>query len=502
MNVINTLKSLGAKTQNNNNISTEGRQYNTGADKHGYAFIESDSNDFTYKSVYETLRNFKTAGTYSGVPGYKGNPGDLESDFNTYDTPGHKYFKIFFYFDNKDADVDNSNYIFQKSGGLLAPTWELLEPIISDSDDGTNNVKIEDVADKLWQYSSAYSYLIINDEQERAEKLQQFVYLLSNISSMSPWYFSSIEGISDALNRPQLGSNSFQFEEERKQIIINCLEDAFDDRISTLLDLYRDIAFSWVLKKEILPSNLRKFDMGIYIFESPIHNIHHYGGGSNGGFKKITNPTQQQPTEEIASYKYLEFHNCEIDYNSSKEAYGSIDNKEGFQLTHKIVIKYDDCYESRYNEQMQRVIGDMVALDLANYSEKSEGFTQQEDNPELMAMFNEKSDSYKNATGVGESVDKGRSGTGPLRNMVGEFVGRYAGEAASKIKKLLTGNMFGLSITKLSQQANEALKGHLWSTIGAVKQYTKSDNYDKKYQLKYVNEIGNIFKAKSAIKNI
>lgn len=497
MSVINTIRGLGSSPQNNNNISTKERQYNTQQSENGNVFIESDSDEFSYISIYESLKNFKSAGTYSGIPGYKGEPGYLNSNFNTYDTPGHKYFKIFFYFDNKDVDINNSNYLLQKSGGLLAPTWELLEPIISDSDDGTNNVNVEDIADKLWQYSSAYSYLMINDEQERAEKLQQFIYLLSNISSKSPWYFSSVEGISDALNRPQLGDDEFKFEESRKQITITCLEDAFDDRISTLLDLYRDIAFSWVLKKEILPSNLRKFDMGIYIFEQPVTNIHHTK--KNGG-KKIINTSQQQPTTEIASYKYLEFHNCEIDYNSSKEAYGNIDNKEGFQLAHKIIIKYDDCYESRYNEQMQRIIGDMVALDLANYSEKYDGFTQQVDNPGLREEFDRYSDQYMYAKL--DSEPKKETTTSFLRNMAGEFVGKYAGEAASKVKKILTGNMFGLSISRLSQQANDALKGHLWSTVGAIKQYAKLDNYDKKYQLKYAKEIGNIFKAKSVIKNI
>ena len=110
--------------------------------------------------------------------------------------------------------------------------------------------------------------------QERAELLVEFVNLLSNINSESPWYFDEISGLEAALERKSLTERDFKFEEQRQKISIKCKPDSFDDRIATLLDLYRSITYSWALKREVIPSNLRKFDMGIYIFSDPIIPIH------------------------------------------------------------------------------------------------------------------------------------------------------------------------------------------------------------------------------------
>ena len=43
--------------------------------------------------------------------------------------------------------------------------------------------------------NTALSYLKKNAETERAAMLEEFIYLLSEISANSPWYFQSIEGM-------------------------------------------------------------------------------------------------------------------------------------------------------------------------------------------------------------------------------------------------------------------------------------------------------------------
>ena len=64
-------------------------------------------NIISYASFLKDRDNFRSSGTKKG------------SDFNFYDTPSHKFFKILFYFWNSDIDNDLNH-----SGGLLAPTWE------------------------------------------------------------------------------------------------------------------------------------------------------------------------------------------------------------------------------------------------------------------------------------------------------------------------------------------------------------------------------------------
>ena len=62
----------------------------------------------SYGQFLRDIKNFKKAGASSG------------SDFSIYDTPGHKYFKIMFYFGSEPDDFASG------STGFLAPTWEFI----------------------------------------------------------------------------------------------------------------------------------------------------------------------------------------------------------------------------------------------------------------------------------------------------------------------------------------------------------------------------------------
>jgi hypothetical protein len=64
-----------------------------------------------------------------------------------------------------------------------------------------------------------------------------------------------------------------------------------------------------------------------------------------------------------SSYKLIEFHNCEIDYNSVKSGLSALNNKEGWSPEYTIDIMFDDCYEHNYNAFMMRTIGDIIKSD-------------------------------------------------------------------------------------------------------------------------------------------
>ena len=404
----------------------------------------------SYKDFLDDLRNFKRAGTLNG------------DEFNLYDTPAHKYFRIFFHFYNGDATgTDNPMY----SGGLLAPTWEYTEDW-----------------HEIWKYNSAYSYLIMNNELERADLLKKFIELLSNISTKSPWYFANLSGIAEALERKQIHEPEFKIEEQRKKLSIKCLPDAYDDRIGTLLDLYRAIVWSWQTKREIVPSNLRKFDMSVYIFESPIANIH----------KQIRNTSlfnQRQAVGDsyatidskntnhyITSHKYIEFHNCEIDYNSVKTGYPEM-TQEGFAQEYTIDIYFDDCYETRYNEFIAQSIGDMVMWDIDNTSSYTVDTSEQN---KRLSELESRSNVYKS-------------------NFLTELGGAGARFVNETINKIKLGNLYSFSLSDIKDQIQLAKEGHLFSTIGSARTYIEND---KKAKLEYVKQIGNLFKAQSTLSNL
>jgi len=132
--------------------------------------------------------------------------------------------------------------------------------------------------------NTAYKYLRSIGEDKRAQYLSQFVEHLQNINYKTPWFFQTIEGLGDAWKR------GFQEDEFKallpndRRITINCLE-SIDLRMSALMDLYRKACFDWKNKREVVPANLRKFSVYIYIYE--LRNINRTGKPSPSGLIDI-----------------------------------------------------------------------------------------------------------------------------------------------------------------------------------------------------------------------
>lgn len=440
-------------------------------------------NIISYAAFLKDRTNFIKASGHEG------------SEFNIYDTPSHKFFKILFYFWNDDYD-NNTNH----SGGLLAPTWEIFNKHNSEGG-GTNN--------KYYTFDSAWAYLKNNDENERAEKLEQFVTLLSNINSECPWYFSEVTGIPEALTRKV--TSEIKIEEERKKISIKCLPDAYDNRIDTLLSLYRDITWSWINKKEILPANLRKFDMGIYIWESPIYALN-----TNSVLAELS-------ADYTSSYKLIEFRNCEFDYDSIHYGYETLNNKEGFNNEFTIDIFYDDCYEHTYNSLMMRTIGDVIMTDMTvviyddsgvgNINEPSVAQGQQESyyntsldianaKTTLKQLLQEAStrEEYwlkeQNTSKIfkdNKTILDGYKGSknysnGFINNMINQTAGYINRELKSAANRLFLGNLYTYSISKMSNQLKSVLHGNVFNTINAVDEYAETNVVNTIHN----NSIGNL----------
>lgn len=434
------------------------------------------SNFLSYSNIFKDRELFRKSGTKSG------------SDFNYVDTPGTKYFKIFFYFMNGDSEKKDEN-----SGGLLAPTW-------------LRSVKEAD----LYQYNSAWSYLKMNCEDERADRLENFVNLLSNISAESPWYFSEISGIDTALER-KVSEKDFKIEETRKKISIKCLSDPYDDRISTLLDLYRAIVWDWQSKREIVPANLRKFDMGIFIYNDPIIPIHKMSTKINDIYSGIGETNSEYKT----SYKYIEFHNCEFDYDSSKSGLSTLTNKEGIMPEYNIDIFFDDCYEERYNEFLLSIIGDFILKD------------EDKNNPindtELEKRLNfygdnasEQLDSFQNLKQSKSKINKINENNRFLSNALGQVVNVGIDAVTGLVKRAVLGNLYTFSLTKMAKQLKGVVEGDVWSTARGVSEYIKDAKQRKENQvnighslftkpkkiLPTVKRIGNLAKSQTIANNL
>ena len=185
--------------------------------------------------------------------------------------------------------------------------------------------------------NSALYFLKQRGDTKRYNMLQDFLYLLSEINSNHPWYFQSIEGLDEAWNRDLT-------KVETKELTIQCLE-TIDLRITLLMDLYRKICFDWQNRREILPDNLRYFDMDIRVFD--IRNIQKVVGyvqneSSNFASNQNTNFLGNDITDKTQVHFCFTF--CQFDINSGN-IFAEVSNNPETPVYSSMQINYEKVYE-------------------------------------------------------------------------------------------------------------------------------------------------------------
>lgn len=432
-------------------------------------------NPNSYVSIIQDMNRFRASA--------------LNTSSAMFDFPGQVFFRVLFHFyNNSDAGIPqpsatDANFTTTASDamtGLIGPSWlrfgndANVSSIMEMMNSGGQSDKYE-ILESLWSDNTAFNYLMVNDEQERARNVISFVELLSNINSISPWYFQNIKGLDEALNRAMVTSGEFMFKPEPSQITIECLDDSYDQRIGTLLDLYRSIVWSWETKRMVLPRNLRKFDMTVIAFQLPVKGLHisrskptmttsdkrvdtkNLNGlsslaiGTNEFTLIYNDGTSKMP---VASYKAFEFHGCEIDYNSSISGWGEISNAEGSIPKYSIKIFYDDCFEIRFNEFLGSSITDLMN-DFELIAIDSNAQTVHAGDDEIPEI---KTAEYKKPSDI-----------------LGQVIGTGMSIVETQVKKVYLGNIHGLSLSRVRSQIGQALSGDLFGTINNVANYARGN---------------------------
>lgn len=133
--------------------------------------------------------------------------------------------------------------------------------------------------------NTAYSYLLKIGDRARAGYMEKFVKHLQEINNKTPWFFQTITGLGDAWKRGYQEDDFKAMLPKDRKIEIGCLE-SIDLRVSSLIDLYRKSCFDWYHRREIVPWNLRTFDVYIYVYE--IRDINRTGTPSPSGLLDLT----------------------------------------------------------------------------------------------------------------------------------------------------------------------------------------------------------------------
>lgn len=114
--------------------------------------------------------------------------------------------------------------------------------------------------------NTAMGYLEKIGDTERMDYLKSFVDLLQKINQVTPWFFQQIDGLDEAWKHMYQEKEYKPILSDRK-IIINCLDESIDLRMTALMDLYRKACFDWPNRREVVPKNLRRFKVRIYCYE-------------------------------------------------------------------------------------------------------------------------------------------------------------------------------------------------------------------------------------------
>ena len=318
--------------------------------------------------------------------------------------PAWLYFKLFFKFDT--------------SYGLLGG--------IMQSSDGS----------KFAANNTAIQYLTRNYGKSsdnmgaRRKSLVKFVRSLSYISSYAPWFFKSVKDVNNALN---MNLNNLTAE---KSIEIECSEEATDLRLLTLMDFYKYAAYDAINQKEILPENLRKFDLDIVVFQSPIRYLQTSTRDLKGRKTVYKNLNSANMTDRM-SFKLFSFQGCEIDYSTLNTMLPqTFSNQAPFQSSPTFKIKYDRVYQHNQNEFAKVLFGDSGFLWSQNEATIPETINAESDDHEnkrhkMMQYaidnkyyYNPASQTYKTLVDASESTISAAmmliDGSAGLGNLYGE----------------------------------------------------------------------------------
>ena len=168
----------------------------------------------------------------------------------------------YFSFRLKFAPEHDKLYNYAGSGALYDTMPHPLFDNIHDIIKVKSIIDEKQIEEETTQYS-ALQYLSDANEPTRVEMLKEFIQKFNDLQDNYPYYFQSIDGISDLL---KIDPTKGQRISNDKKITITCLE-GLDLRMSYLMNLYKKIVWDDIYQRWVLPDMMRYFSLKIYLAE-------------------------------------------------------------------------------------------------------------------------------------------------------------------------------------------------------------------------------------------
>lgn len=209
--------------------------------------------------------------------------------------------------------------------GAIIPTSPNSQIGPGESTEGTNSIEtVSQAVNPVRQAGeSAIAYLEAIGETTRANYLKSFIQGIREINEKRPYYWQTIEGLSEAWNKTFLMADPYSGSADGEGITVGCLE-AMDLKISALFNLYKAAVYDVKYKRTILPKNLMYFNVYVDILEirkfKSIKSVL-----TRGNTNDVENDTFRLINENTATITF-KFNDCVWDLTATGNVFANVTN--------------------------------------------------------------------------------------------------------------------------------------------------------------------------------
>lgn len=313
---------------------------------------------------------------------------------------------------------------------------------------------------------SAYRYLERIGQSQKQLQLKQFKEKLQTVNRDMPWYWQSIEGLEGVwekyhnIKEPYLGGDD-------SIITINTLE-SIDFSITGLLELYRNVAYDFKNRREVLPENMREFNLIIFVEE--IRKFR--------SFRLNTNDATSTTMVDMATpYLAIVLKKCQFLPGKSTNIFNNLNNMDSTMVTQSLSFSYADieirselpwfdfkitANPPTSNDEEKTRLGrfiDKKKKSLQNSAQKAADRFVKQNISSLTSLAHDKAMKLiKDNLGLGNIYDKGYNILSGLRNAnIKQLINMGEGKPSSSgsdVDQLVGSNIYGNTSPNTNTETN------------------------------------------------
>jgi len=290
----------------------------------------------------------------------------------------------------------------------------------------------------------AIEYLEKLGFKAESTRLKTFKNILKWVQDTTPWFFQSVDGLDEVWKQSTDVNKKFK----EVELTFNCLESV-DLRMTYLADLYRKSIYDTNFNRELVPENLRFFQMSVQVVEfrnikSVLNKLNTVNTGTG-----LTESDKLNTLNSITKdLNYLEFvfDQCEFDFSESISNMSTVNNADPQLATSKFKIKAHKWHEKNVFPYFQD----------ANINSFGSGAISDDEFKKQLDLKNEqlKVGESRQAMDFGilnNAVNKGKIIAGNVNTQIQNAPGQLIANTAAKLQPKLTplGNVYDGSQSKL-----------------------------------------------------